>query len=181
MTAEQERSLRGGLDRIRREMLVGHDDALASVEVERRLELEARRGFGQAVAEARATGHSWEQIVKHVPGLGPERGADAAEKLFELVSVPGSRFGEHHVTWRCGSCGGLVLDRGPGVGHPVDAEPGHRAHCERLAAEVGRYVAGVEADDEIAADLAALVTDHVRELKTWDRPVEIEGPGLELW
>lgn len=181
MRAEHERSLRGRFDRVRREMLAGHDGALASVEVERRLELEARRGFAQAVAEARAAGHSWEQIVRYVPGLGPEPGADAGEKLFELVSVPGSRFGEHHVTWLCGSCEGLVLDRGPQAGHPVDAEPGHRAHCERLAAEVGHYVAGVETDDEIAADLAALVTDHVRELKTWDRPVEVEGPGLELW
>lgn len=44
---------------------------------------------------------------------------------------------------------GLVLDRGSEAGHPVDAQPGHRAHCERLAGEVSRYVAGVEADDEM--------------------------------
>ena len=181
MRAELERSLRGGLDRIRREMLAGHDDALARVEVERRVELEARRGFGRAVAEARAAGLSWEQIVRHVPGLGPTSGVDAAQKLFESVSVPGSQIGEHHVTWRCGDCDGLVLDRGPEAGHPVDAEPGHRAHCERLAGDVSRYVASVEADDENAAGLAALVTDHVRELKAWDRPVEVEDPGMELW
>ena len=59
-------------------------------------------------------------------------------------------------------------------------EPGHGAHCERLAGEASRYVAGLEADDEIAAGLARLVTGHVRELGAWDRP-EVEGPGLELW
>lgn len=178
MSAEQECSLRGGLDRIRREMLAGQDDALAGAEVERRLESEARRGFAQA--GARAAGHSWEQIVKHVPGLGSEPGVDVAGKLFELVSLPGSRSGELHVTWRCGSCEGLVLDRGPEAGHPVDAEPGHRAHCERLAAEVSRYVARLDTDDLLAAGIARVVTDHVRGLEAWGRPVELDGPGLEL-
>ena len=134
MSANQERALRLGMDRTRRDMLADKHDALARIEVERQLELEARRGFGQAVAEARADGHSWEQIVNHVPGLAPAYGAEAADKLFELVSVPGSRFGEDHVTWRCADCDGLVLDRGPDAGHPVDAEPGHREDCERLAA-----------------------------------------------
>ena len=181
MSADQERALRLGMDRTRREMLAGQDDALARVGLERQLELEARRGFGQAVVEARAEGHSWDQIVQHVPGLRPAYGAEAAEKLFELVSVPSSRFGEDHVSWRCGDCDGLVLDRGPDAGQPVDAEPGHREDCGRLAAEVSRYVAGLDADDQLAAGIAALVTDHVRELETWDQPTEVDGPGLELW
>lgn len=179
--ADQERALRLGMDRTRREMLAGQDDALARVEVERRLELEARRGFGQAVGEARAVGRSWELIVKHVPGLGPAYGDDAAEKLFALVAVPGSRIGGDHVTWRCGECDGLVLDRGPGAGHPADAQPGHRNDCGRLAAEVGRYVAGLAAEDQLAAGIAAVVTDPVRELEAWDRPIELDGPGLDLW
>ncbi len=181
MSADQERALRLGMDRTRRETLAGQDDALARVEVERQLELEARRGVGQAVVEARAEGHSWEQIVKCVPGLGPAYGAEAAEKLFASVSIPGSRFGEDHVTWRCGGCDGLVLDRGPDAGHPVDAEPGHREDCGRLAAEVDRYVAGLDADEQLAAGIARVVTDHVRGLPPTARPVELDGPGLELW
>ena len=181
MSADRERALRLGMDRTRRELLAGHDDALARVEVERHLELDARRGFAQAVIEARADGHSWEQIVRHVPGLGPAHGDEAAEKLFALVSVRGSRFGGDHVSWRCGDCDGLVLDRGPDAGHPVDAEPGHREGCGRLAAEVGRYVAGLAADDHLAAGIVGVVTDHVRCLEAWDRPVELDGPGLDLW
>ncbi|MGH9165674.1 MAG: hypothetical protein ACRDZW_09210 [Acidimicrobiales bacterium] len=180
MSADRERALRLGMDRTRREMLAGQDDALARVEVERRLELEARRGLGQAVVEARAEGSSWERIAHHVPRLGPA-GAEAAEKLFASVSVPGSRLGEDHVTWRCGDCDGLVLDRGPDAGHPVDAEAGHREDCRRLAAEVSRYVAGLDADDQLAAGIARVVTDHVRELAAWDRPVELDDPGLQLW
>ncbi|MGH2625595.1 MAG: hypothetical protein ACRDHY_02955 [Anaerolineales bacterium] len=181
MSADQQRALRLGMDRTRREMLAGQDDALARVEVERPLELEARRGFGQAVVEARAEGHSWEQVVHHVPGLGSAYGAEAAEKLFALVSVPGSRFGEDHVSWRCDDCDGLVLDRGPDAGHPVDAEPGHREDCGRLAAEVSRYIAGLDADDQLAAGIVRVATDQVRELETWDRPIELGGPGPELW
>ena len=180
MSADQERALRLRLDRIRREMLAGQDDALAKVEVQRRLELEARRGFVQAVVEARAEGHSWQQIVDHVAGLGPAGGAEAAEKLFESVSVRGSRFGEDHVTWRCSDCDGLVLDRGPDAGHPVDAVPGHGEGCRRLAAEVGRYVAGLEAGGRLETDITGVVADHVGSLDDWDRPID-RGPGLELW
>jgi len=74
-----------------------------------------------------------------------------------------------------------VLDRGPDAGHPVDAEPGHREDRGRLAAEVSRYIAGLDADDQLAAGIARVVTDHVRELQAWDRPVELDGPELELW
>ena len=107
MSADQERALRLGMDRIRREMLAGQDDALARVEVKRRLELD---------------------------------------------------------------------------GHPGDAEPGHREDCGRLAAEeVSRYFASLDAADQLAASIARVVTDHVREIEAWDRPIEIDGPGLEPW
>jgi len=39
MSADQERALRVGMDRTRRERLAGQDDALTRIEVERRLEL----------------------------------------------------------------------------------------------------------------------------------------------
>ena len=180
MRPEQERSLRGGLDRIRRDMLAGHDDALARVELERRLEFEARRGFGQAVAEARAEGFTWERIAARVPGLA-RHGAEAAEVLFELVAVPGAGANGDHLSWRCGDCDGMVLDRGPYGGHPTDAEPGHREECGRLAAEASRYVARLEADDQLAAGLDAPVSNHVWDPEAWDRPVELDGPALDLW
>ena len=180
MRPEQERSLRGGLERIRRDMLAGQDDALARVELERRMELEARRGFSQAVAEARAEGFTWEHIAGRVPWLA-RHGAEAAEMLFELVAVPGAGANVDHLSWRCGDCDGTVLDRGPYGGHPVDAEPGHRDTCGRLAAEASRYVAGLGADHQLAAGIAREVTGHVRGRQPATRPVEFDGRGLELW
>lgn len=76
-----------GLDRTRREMLVGGQGPLAKVEAERRLVLEAGRGFERAVREARAEGLSWEKIAEYAPGFTGAFGAEAAEKLFESVSV----------------------------------------------------------------------------------------------
>ncbi len=94
MSADRERALCVGMDRTRREMLAGQDDALDRVEVERRLELD---------------------------------------------------------------------------GHLGDAEPGHREDCGRLAAEeVSWYIAGLDADDQLAASIARVVTNHVREIEAWD-------------
>lgn len=180
MSAEQERAVRVGMDRTRREMLAGRDDAVARVELERRLELEARRGFGQAVADARAEGFTWEHIAGRVPGLA-RHGAEAAEMVFELVAVPGAGANVDHLSWRCGNCDGMVLDRGPYGGHPTDAEPGHGDACARLAAEASRYVAGLDADDQLAAGIARLVTDDVHGPPCATPTFELDGPGLELW
>lgn len=101
--------------------------------------------------------------------------------LFKLVAVPGAGASVDHLSWRCGDCDGMVLDRGPYGGHPADAEPGHGDACGRLAAEVSQYVAGLYADDQLATGVAAPVIDHARELQAWDRPIELGGPGLDLW
>lgn len=173
---DQERAVRLGLARTRADALGGQVSALAKVEVERRLEAEAWRGFARAVADARAAGFSWEQIADR------PNGAEAAEKLFESVSVLGSRLGERYVSWRCGDCDGLVLDRGPYGGHPADTESGHGEDCGRLGAEVSQHVAGVEgrdADEELAARIARAVTGHVRGVPPCARPMELDGPGLE--
>lgn len=74
------------------------------------------------------------------------------------------------------------LDRGPYGGHPADTEPGHREDCRRLGA-VGQYVVDVEGrdvDEELAARIARAVTGHVRGLPPCARPMELDGPGLEL-
>jgi len=70
-----------------------------------------------------------------------------------------------------------VLDRGPDAGYQGDAEPDHRQDCRRLATEVSRYVSDFDADDQLAAGIAHVVTDHVRELGAWDGSVERDGSG----
>jgi len=179
MNADLDPAVRRCLDSLRRDLLDGHPDALAAVEVERSLEAEARRGFRQAVAEARAEGLSWEQIAEHA-GFS-RHGVGAGEKLFEALAVPGGRLGDNHLSWRCGDCEGLVLDHGPYGEHPSDAEPGHHQDCARLLGEIGRYVAGRDRDDELAAGIAGVVSDHVPECGRWDRSTQGDGPGLELW
>lgn len=75
------------------------------------------------------------------------------------------------------------LDRGPYGGHAADAEPGQGEDCGRLGAEVGQCVAGVEgrdADEELAARIVRAVTGHVHGLPPCARPMELDGPGLEL-
>jgi hypothetical protein len=37
------------------------------------------------------------------------------------------------------ACGETISDRGPGHGHPADAEPGHAGDCKRLAVAVAAF------------------------------------------
>jgi hypothetical protein len=117
------------------EMLADDDNGpLAEVAIGRRFVVEATRSFDLSVARARAAGF-WEQIAERVPGYTRVYGAEAAEVAevaFNEVAVPRSGPDEHYVSWRCGDCEGLVLDRGPYGDHPIDAEPGHRTGWERL-------------------------------------------------
>ncbi len=178
MTDEQGRAMRLGLDCTRTAMLAGHDDdVLAKVEIERRLVVQTTRSFKQAVAGARTTGFAWEQIVEHVPGLACAHEAEAAGKLFELVSTGGPRLGDRYVSWRCGDCEGLVLDQGPYSANPVDSERGHRESCRRLTRELDAYLAGLNFADRAAARFTPAVTDDIR---GWTRlgRTEPEGPGL---
>lgn len=93
------------------------------------------------ICKARAEGASWEYIAE-VVGLTDRDGAghSPAEQAFYLVvpETPGS-FEPSSTSWRCGSCGRLVEDRGPFNSHPVDNESGHAEECARLAAEVEQY------------------------------------------
>ncbi len=137
-----------GLDAIRRQMLAGDDSALAAVEVARRIELATRRDYARRVADARTAGATWEQIAGAAPGFVAAFGAEAGDAVFNEVAVATARAGERYVAWRCGSCDGLVLDRGPaGSGHPDDTAPGHADACDRRAADVARYVALLDGVD----------------------------------
>jgi hypothetical protein len=147
--------MRRAFARATAEMLADDDEGqMAAVAIGRRLVIEATRTFNQYVARARAAGFTWEQIAERVPGYTRVHGAEAPEVLFEQVagqSRPG--FAERYVSWRCGDCEALVLDRGPDGWHPADAEPGHRDGCERLWRDVTVYVAGLEAHDEVEPEL----------------------------
>ena len=159
---ELDQAMHVGLSRTRRQMLGDHGDGLLDkVEVERLLVTETTKAFGRAVAEARAADFTWEQITQRVPGLVRTFGPQAAERLFEMVAVVGSRPGERYAPWRCGECDGLVREYGPYGGHPVDFESGHRQGCGRQARAVAAYEAGLEADDQPTAGIMPAVTDRI--------------------
>ncbi len=173
--------MREALARATAEMLADDDNGpLAEVAIGRRLVIEAARSFDLSVARARAAGFTWEQIAERVPGYTRVHGAEAPEVLFDEVAVPRSGPGEPYVSWRCGDCEGLVLDRGPYGGHPLDAEPGHRDGCERLGRDITAYVTGLLAEHQVDAGVARDVGDGFDHGTAPAHPVHLEGPGLEL-
>jgi hypothetical protein len=100
----------------------------------------ARRVLGDAVEAARAAGRSWDEVGEAL-GL-PDDGEPVGEVAFALVvegrepERPRELFRLPSTSWRCGSCGELVSDRGPFESHPVDNESGHTADCARHLADV---------------------------------------------
>jgi hypothetical protein len=100
----------------------------------------ARRVLVDAVVAARAAGRSWDEIGKAL-GL-PDDGGPVGEVAFALVverrepERARELFRVPSMSWRCGSCGELVSDRGPFVSHLVDNESGHAEDCGRHLAEV---------------------------------------------
>jgi hypothetical protein len=87
---------------------------------------------------ARGDGEPWERIGARI--YGPESGmgqADLATEAFHYVAAdpgdgPSSAF-------TCGTCLGLVHDRGPEAGSPLDAERGHAPDCARFGELVRAY------------------------------------------
>ena len=170
-----------GLTRTRQHMLDDQGAGLLDrVEVERRLVMETTKAFTRAVTEARAADFAWEQITQRVPGLVRTYGPQAAERLFEMIAVVGSRPSERHAPWRCGECDGLVRDYGPYGGHPVDAEPGHRGDCERQTTAVCAYEAGLEGDGQRATDIRQTVPQDSSRSAPHAEGIGPEGPGLGL-
>ena len=142
MDAQQRVQVRAGLLRLQTALKGERASPLEEVSVARRIAQEAQAAFVFEVTAARGAGHSWEHIAEHAPGFGPVPGDDGAQRLFEsLTSASGDR--TDSVGWRCGSCDGVVVDRGPYGGHPSDAEQGHREECERHRRDVERYVAAL--------------------------------------
>jgi hypothetical protein len=95
------------------------------------------------IRQAREDGLTWRQIgqalrLEHAAG---ERGVPLHDAAFGYATNaeharPWERLS---FTWRCPSCGGLVLDYGPEAGHPEDRETGHAGGCERQAAAIAAW------------------------------------------
>ncbi|GAA4544182.1 hypothetical protein [Pseudonocardia xishanensis] len=100
----------------------------------------ARRVLVDAVEAARAAGRSWDEVGDAL-GL-PDDGEPVGEVAFAFVverrepERPRELFRLSATSWRCGSCGELVSDRGPFESHPVDNESGHADDCARHLADV---------------------------------------------
>ena len=142
MDAPRRVQVRAGLLRLQTVLTGEGAPPLEEVNVARRIAQEAQAAFVFEVKAARGAGHSWERIAEHAPGYGPAAGDDGAQRLFEsLTSASGG--GSASVGWRCASCDGVVVDRGPYGGHPSDAEQGHLGECGRHRVDVDRYVAAL--------------------------------------
>lgn len=101
-----------------------------------------RRLFREAVLSMRSAGLGWREIADQLGRLEPGEEYESAVRMFEAVAVSEDSWGNRCVRWHCDTCSGWVHEYGPeGESHPVDAEPGHKDDCERLAAAVARYQA----------------------------------------
>ena len=142
MDAQRRAQVRSGLLRLQTVLMGEGASPLDEVSIVRRIAQEAQASFVFEVKAARGAGHSWECIAEHAPGFGPVPGDDGAQRLFEsLTSASGGR--SPSKSWRCASCDGVVVDRGPYGGHPSDAEHGHLEECGRHRRDVERYVAAL--------------------------------------
>lgn len=101
-----------------------------------------------AVRQARADGCSWLVIAEQLGITGTvEHPADRAAFDHVVLGAPRRSRQRHSwrlsgpsMAWTCGSCGGVVTDRGPfPEGHPEDSEDGHFERCERRNAAVQAY------------------------------------------
>lgn len=121
------------------------DDPLAGIRSAREVQAVARRELLDFVNEARAAGRSWDEVgvVLDLPD-GPDdepRGEAAFVQVIERREAkPGQDFFRVPATsWRCGSCGSVVQDRGPFESHPEDNESGHASDCARQQAAVQEW------------------------------------------
>lgn len=142
MDAQRRVQVRAGLLRLQTFLKGEGASPLDEVSVARQIAQEAQVAFAYEVRAARGAGHSWDRIAEHVPDFVPVPGDDGAQRLFEsLTSASGGRSAS--VSWRCASCDGVVVDRGPYGGHPSDAEHGHLEECGRHRRDVEGYVAAL--------------------------------------
>jgi len=127
-------------------------EPLAGMRAAREVELGARHHVRGYIRGAREAGRSWRQIgaaLRLAPGPEADKaGQTVAEAAYTYAAGhPDSQTARRHgrsFSWRCGSCEGLISDRGP-LEMPIDAEPGHAGGCARLAATMADWDAQWEA------------------------------------
>jgi hypothetical protein len=127
-------------------------EPLAGIAAAKHLEWAAARTVRKHAKNAREDGLSWQQIGEAI-GLAddPQSGMTSiAEHAFQRLASDlgsGSSFG-----FTCGTCGKVIIDYGPEMGHPEDAERGHAEGCARMAEAIRAYRAGWDDDGETGED-----------------------------
>ena len=129
---------RGGPDR---DMTTTEAEPMAGLQAACHLEHAARSVARDCIRNAREDGRSWQEIGVAL-GLDTteDRGISVAEAAYDYAaSEPFSEYDPRSVPWTCKACLAVIADRGPGTGHPADAEPGHADGCSRLAATIAAW------------------------------------------
>jgi hypothetical protein len=118
--------------------------ALAPAILAERHALQAAR---RLAAMAREDGATWTQIAI---AAAIRDDLPARERAYEAWAWAAGDSHDHDasVSWRCGTCHQLVIDRGPYGGHPAESERGHHLECARQRAAILAYEQELDDDDD---------------------------------
>lgn len=117
-------------------------EPLAGLRAAREVELGARQTTRGYIRDAREAGHTWQQIGTALDLTTGGEAGTAAEEAYSYAT--GNRTPETawaygpSFAWTCGSCDGLISDRGLCNG-PADDERGHADGCARLTATIAAW------------------------------------------
>jgi hypothetical protein len=103
------------------------------------------------IAAARQEGSDWAAIGDalglHGTADGERRtGYDLAVAAYEFAAGQPDLWRQPAFSYRCGTCGEFITDRGPYESYPDDNESGHAADCSRHAAAIAAWQAGRDDD-----------------------------------
>lgn len=127
-------------------LAVSMPEPLAALAAARHLEWAARHALRTHASNAREEGRTWAEIGT---ALGCKPGEDyppVGESAFRQVCS--DLGGGPSFAWTCSACLKVVIDYGPGAGHPADQERGHAEGCTRLAEAVRAHDAQWEDDSD---------------------------------
>ncbi len=103
-------------------------DPLAGITMARDLEFAARGAVRGYARQAREAGYSWNEIGMALGYRTDTEGIWPADQAYRALTPEGRPF-----SFTCGACGQMIVDFGPGGGHPAEQERGHAEDCPRLA------------------------------------------------
>jgi hypothetical protein len=107
-------------------------EPLAGIRAACALRHAASRAIADLARYAREDGKTWAEI-----GAAMEPPHDEYAAFLSVADQMGRG---PSFAWTC-SCGHVIVDYGPGAGHPEEAEQGHREGCTRFAALVAAHEA----------------------------------------